>query len=364
MDSFLEFFFHHLEAIIMGLLISGFALAGIIIIIKIFFSKAESSGVQSAGEIEELLKKVLAQADNIGTANGASAGAGSTSGAEAGVEAGEASSEEMAALSEQLSEKQTEIEALKKDLEEKGESAEPSQELLDKLNELEARLAEYEIIEDDIADLSKYKDENEKLKKELEKIKAGGAPAPSGEPEPVPDLGTPEPEAAPPAEAKPEAASSPAEAEAEPEPDAAAAEPGAITDDLISEFEMAVSEQLGDAAAESRAGTEVGDEVEIVDPDTAETPEEPVDAQSAVDDLFNEASAEPAAEFSAEEEGSDDLFGEFVPEESAGVDTDKMMDEISGLEEVGDADAAGAGLDEALDVEKMESEAQKLDNKG
>lgn len=59
-----------------------------------------------------------------------------------------------------------------------------------KIKELESRLGEYEIIEDDIANLSLYKDENARLKDELQKIKAGGVGAvvetpPAPKPAPV-----------------------------------------------------------------------------------------------------------------------------------------------------------------------------------
>ncbi len=49
--------------------------------------------------------------------------------------------------------------------------------LLSKIAELQSRLQEYEIIEDDIADLSLYRSENEKLKEEINRLKAmvGGA---------------------------------------------------------------------------------------------------------------------------------------------------------------------------------------------
>ncbi len=52
-------------------------------------------------------------------------------------------------------------------------------ELAGKARDLEARLAEYEIISEDIADLSRYREENDQLKKELEALKAGGAKKPS-----------------------------------------------------------------------------------------------------------------------------------------------------------------------------------------
>lgn len=51
-----------------------------------------------------------------------------------------------------------------------------------KVEELQARLAEYEIIEDDIADLSMFKDENRKLKEEVESLKVQLASAPAAPP--------------------------------------------------------------------------------------------------------------------------------------------------------------------------------------
>jgi len=91
--------------------------------------------------------------------------------------------------------------------------------------ELKDRLAEYEIIEDDLANLKRLQQENEQLKKSL----GGGAPAPAEEsaaeeeaaPEPEAEA-EPEPEAE--AEPEPEAEAEPEpEAEAEPEPEAEAA---------------------------------------------------------------------------------------------------------------------------------------------
>jgi len=58
--------------------------------------------------------------------------------------------------------------------------------LLDKVtgerDELKERLQEYEIIEEDLANLKKYQQENIELKKQLEALKGGGA-APAAEPE-------------------------------------------------------------------------------------------------------------------------------------------------------------------------------------
>jgi len=51
-----------------------------------------------------------------------------------------------------------------------------------KIKELESRLAEYEIISEDIADLSFFKEENVRLTKELESLRSGdsGASAEAG----------------------------------------------------------------------------------------------------------------------------------------------------------------------------------------
>lgn len=89
-----------------------------------------------------------------------------------------------------------------------GLDAEEKSKLEGVIKDLEARLAEYEIISEDIADLSFYKEENSRLQKELEALKGGAAPqaaAPAPEPTPEP---TPEVESAP--EPAPEPVEAPA----------------------------------------------------------------------------------------------------------------------------------------------------------
>jgi len=68
-------------------------------------------------------------------------------------------------------------EELKKAYENKPSGSDMMDELKKQITVLEGRLHEYSIIEDDIANLSSYKDENIRLKEELEKLKrkAGGA---------------------------------------------------------------------------------------------------------------------------------------------------------------------------------------------
>lgn len=83
---------------------------------------------------------------------------------------------EVALLKEQIS-------ALEKEVREKNQilqsggagSGEDESALRVKINELEAKLAEYSIIEEDISDLSKYRQENEELKSRINEVT--GVPA-------------------------------------------------------------------------------------------------------------------------------------------------------------------------------------------
>lgn len=106
---------------------------------------------------------------------------------------------------------------------------------------LKEDLAQYDIIEDDLADLKRLKQENEQLKSALE---SGGGEAPVAEATPEP---TPEPEEAV-AEAAPEPEPEPAVEEPAPEPEeavaqaapeeaAAESEDDKSPEDLLSEFE-------------------------------------------------------------------------------------------------------------------------------
>jgi hypothetical protein len=83
-------------------------------------------------------------------------------------------------LDEALSEKEKVISDLKNEislLQEKTKSKGESGELETKVKELSDKLSEYEIIEDDIANLSFYKTENAKLKNELDKLRGGSGTA-------------------------------------------------------------------------------------------------------------------------------------------------------------------------------------------
>ncbi|MBT3982974.1 MAG: hypothetical protein HOE90_16565 [Bacteriovoracaceae bacterium] len=113
-------------------------------------------------------------------------------------------------------------------------------------DDLKERLQEYEIIEDDLANLKRLQQENEQLKKSL--ADGGGAPPPAAEPAPEPEPAAaapavepepePEPEA-PPAEAPPELETK-AEAEDAPAPEDVpdlSSDDSKSAEDLLNEFE-------------------------------------------------------------------------------------------------------------------------------
>ncbi len=91
----------------------------------------------------------------------------------------ELKAKEMTQLQGALAQAQTELTKVK---EAPAGNADPSksaantEEIQKRIQELESRLAEYEIIEDDIANLSLYKEENVRLKTEMEKMRGKSTP--------------------------------------------------------------------------------------------------------------------------------------------------------------------------------------------
>lgn len=98
----------------------------------------------------------------------------------------EQAAKEVAELKAQLAKAQEEIKKAKAaPAAATGGNAAEFETLKKKAEELETRLSEYAIIEDDIANLNLYKDENVRLKDELERLKSSG-PAPAATPAPAP----------------------------------------------------------------------------------------------------------------------------------------------------------------------------------
>ncbi len=328
MFTFLEYIIHnHLESII-ALLITIICVVGAYVVYSNAFRKDENSQVDiDLSKIEESIERLLKD-------NAQSLAAGGTETVPA-------------TIIKELEEKKAEIEQLKA---EGGGSGEGAPELLSKIKSLEDRLAEYEIIEDDIADLSKFKEENARLKRQLETLSAGGPAAAadkSSKESPEEEVYTLNDEEEAPA--------------AEPEPES--------IDEIVPE--TSIEEAVEDAAPEiseedqakvSQALEELGAE-SIEDQDIPVSEPEASEEEAVVEDETPEeapegSEPEPSANVLAEMTEADEEGDEIDPLAALGdIDTDKMLNEIQNL-----SDSASASADvvkKKADLDKMASEAKK-----
>lgn len=300
-EKFLGFWSAH-NTLIIELLIAIVLLSVIYLAFRTFFgnsqeleNSSQSMGRLDSEEIQRTLQKIIeTQSSNAGAATATSAANGSS-----GVDPAQ-----LEKLKVEVQDREKTIQSLKDQMQQltaaQGAAASNSavsKELEEKLKGLEARLAEYEIISEDIADLSFYKEENTRLQKELTAAKSGGAAAPAppaaaaapaAPAQPAPVVNEPPPPAAvepapvvaapaapaptpapveattPPvvASAPPEApASAPSAAPATPPPAAAPTaeiampDLGPVDDDLMKEFASAVEEQKAASAAKKAAAS-------------------------------------------------------------------------------------------------------------
>lgn len=289
MEAFIKFFFAHINIIIYVLGLVTVMLIGVMTFLNLGNDSEGNSSVDNnkISDLENLLKKML---DSAQTRPMPAAGVvdieekpakeGTTTSAPAASQQVVVKEVDTTALNEVIAEVQTlksavaEKEAiiakLKSSLElaqqegaKKAASA-PSNQMQEKMRELEAKLAEYEIIEDDIADLTMYKEENAQLKEQIKQLMKGGAasealtpvtaaPAPAPAPAPVPEVVeavapavVPEPpptpvivpESAPVAVPEPTPAPTPT-----PTPAAQAPKNDEVTDDLLEQFKQALTEK-------------------------------------------------------------------------------------------------------------------------
>lgn len=257
MDKFLLFWTHYNTQIIQSviaviLIMVTFLVWGALVSPRPSSSEesTSASGSANAAEIEKTLQKILEnQANRPVMVEGAGASLDP-----AAIDAAVAA--QTAALKKTMADKEAmikQLEAKVQEAEKAGAAASAgaaggggnSAELDAKIKDLEARLQEYEIIAEDISDLAKFREENDKLKKELEALRAGAkaapapaAPAAAAAPAPAaPTAPTPEPTAAPAAAPAPAAEST----------------EFAIDDELMKEFAAAVEGQKSGALAEENA---------------------------------------------------------------------------------------------------------------
>ncbi len=324
LDSSIAFFIHNNTMIIEGL----FVLILVIILflsVKAFLfpSLAEqaAAGFDLSG-IEESLRKILEQAGgphaaaaprmSLGLAERAQASSENAVSASASGDAAVASAArdpgleaELASLKDALQAKEQELQSLKNRPPmgaSTGEAPvvanEESQKMQERIKQLEGKLAEYEIIEEDIADLSFFKEENVKLANEIELLKAQLENATKAPTAAEPPPAAPEIEASAGIQksgllsqdfvnaAFAEAASPPAPADAAP-----VADPE--SDDIMSEFAAAVEEQKSGAQLEVEKQVSVPKSViheDLKTPEAASAQEpEPLDLNVNVDKMMTEA---------------------------------------------------------------------------
>ena len=279
------------------------------------------------------------------------------------IEAARASEREKVAAEyeNKIAELQNQIAQLKNDLEnapvrtelvrdKDSVSKEEYEALKEKVNDLQARLAEYEIIEDDIADLSMYKEENARLKAELARLKGEplgkDEPPPLVKPAPKPDrfeldvndaimkefATAVEVKNAPPADVQ---GSVPADL---------------VSNDVLKEVQAEESSSETDASA--------FEEISLAGP--APTAQE--DGRTAdIANAFEEAlvAAGMGAEAPTTEEPKSEPSAPETPLLEGGLDTDKILNELSDIETKAAADI-GDVLEESLDTEKLLAEMNSL----
>lgn len=290
--------------------------------------------------LEGAMKKVLADKGIQGAIAGAAASGSSEVGASASALAPETQE-----LKKSLSEKEAKIAALMSDIETLKIAAEKVQPTADggvvpgvdvsalqaKLVELQAKLAEYEIIEDDIADLSMYKEENKKLRAELATLKAAVETAQTQV-----HAASVSVEAAPRAEDPVQAAQAAVKASPPPQEKFELDK----NDSVMNEFAQAISgapePELPDTSFESQLV--VSSDSPLADP------------QAAIDAIMTQAQAEALVETPSSAE-------EAVAEETA---EDVAQDVAQDAADLAQVDLVPSVLDEALDTNKLQAEVSKL----
>lgn len=335
-EKFLTDVTHRSETIIQWLFFAILLLSGVLIARSLFAKKSE--GPAAEADLHTALEKILSQTAKLeGVAIGAASAPTTVAGTGTSFDQA-AQAKEVQALKAELAARDEELTKLKS----AGVSSPASEELAARIKELEAKLSEYEILEDDIADLSLYKEENARLKAEVEGLKNGNVIVTS-----------------------PDGATTMASGSAA---DTAVSAPSGS--DIVAEFAEVVSQAPEDTSAS-------GSKVVVVD-----TGDPMADFESTVQmekNLSAEtpapvAAAEPAAATSDAQTEADDLFAEFSqsappepeserePESEAAaaaqLDTEKMMAEMAAL--VSMEPTAGNALEESIDTDKMAAEATTL----
>jgi hypothetical protein len=320
-EKILTFLIVHNEAIIQWTLAAIIGSSAWVFFRSMFGSglkRSEAMIDANLSEVSAILQKILAQTSGLpmvavggAVAPGATAQAAAGAlGAGASIPSGAIDVAELEKVKKTLIVTEEELAKYKADpLSEKFKA----QSIL--LDELKSKLAEYEILEDDIADLSLYKDENARLKAELENFKNSGQ--------------TPE--------SIVEEFASVVDQNKGVETAGENVTELPVTGDPMADFASAIQAEKGPASIPTEAA-----------------PPPPVEAP--VEAAASAPTETPAPGGAADAGGATaDLFAEF----SGNLDTDRVMEELVHLEKMAGADGKEA-LEEQLDTDKMVAEAASL----
>lgn len=361
-----------------GILTSAFALAAITVAIFLIARSigekarphtADSSAGVDIDAIEGALRKALAQtpvfvagAASSGGVDGAAAFAGTAEGSEAVARSAQAVAEatqRAETLQKELEQTQLELAARVAEADSKGgvtpgATSGGDEALAARLKELEARLAEYEIIEDDIADLSHFKEENMRLRDEIEGLRVAVSAAST---------------------AAPAAGLVSSEGQVDLKFKPADSFELSADDEIMKEFAAAVNETPSPAPSGAEASAELArvaaelaqdndlerQAAEAATAAPAAAPAEVSNPQDAIDAALANAfaSIEPVA--SAPVPAPEPAAPAVASQAEAGhADADKILGEVASLDSATVTD--DSGLDQALDPEKLMQEAAAMDD--
>lgn len=395
MDAFLSFFIHYLPNIIQWSIAAILLLLGSLFTIMIFGkSKRDPESEMQIGDIgalEKTLKEILKTSIGDLSSLGALKYSGNQSNQSS--ESDQMNSGSLEQIMRELAQKDAEIEVLKQTQSQSSSVVEKAIKVdvsgyVEKIRDLEGKLKEYEIIEDDIADLSHFKEENAKLKKKIEEL-GGSVTVDSSAPEAV-------------EKSKPSVVSTDPISIPIPLPEKG--------EDLVAEFAAAVDEQhknvsspaldpssiedqddmLKDASVELTSDLEILNRA-LADVDGNETEAASSSEKGRLGELRNsEPPLTKKSRSEGEEDPENDILAEFsrslgkmnqppAEEKShlekrafveepntidfskakAAVDTDKMLEEMAGLGSFAQSEGESV-LEGNVDTDKMAEEADKL----
>ena len=266
----------------------------------------------------------------------------------------------------------SELQHLQKELEEKNQkiqelnqkstnfSIEEHNALKSRLQELEAKLAEYEIIAEDIADLSRYREENRYLKKkieELEKRAPSNVPTHSGLEEQVDIAASPAPMQSTGDGSSASSEVSTAQMTSSP---SVQTENSVIDDALLAEFAAAVEEQKRAQQIKKQMNapsreTSASSESLIIEPPHFDTSNSKL-SNSELNN--NELNNRGNSELNYDEAGHHGL----TPSQ---LQSDQTMKAESGISELKHSESSNidvSGVEPMMDLKDLENEAQDLNS--